>query len=184
MAFPYSFGVKYGGLLTKLEHQVIEESVSELRAEILRLRREFSKVLAIALSAADEVTRLEDSCTSGQRQPLAEKAPHDLALAGYRIACKYGVLEGRAFNLTDEMYSAFEAIENPRLPAWDGWVATVDCLPTEPGMYLVAGYRSTPKIHSFTKEGKFFGKREITHWMHLPPPPSGALGYAGNGEVE
>jgi len=39
--------------------------------------------------------------------PTASKPTHEQAMAGYAVACRYGVLENRAFNLTDDMFAAF-----------------------------------------------------------------------------
>ena len=38
----------------------------------------------------------------------ASKPTHEQAMAGYEVACRYGVLENRAFNLTDDMFAAFD----------------------------------------------------------------------------
>lgn len=37
----------------------------------------------------------------------ASKPTHQQAMAGYEVACRYGVLENRAFSLTDDMFAAF-----------------------------------------------------------------------------
>lgn len=38
--------------------------------------------------------------------PFGERPANEAAMAGYKVACDFGVYEGRAFTLVDEMYKA------------------------------------------------------------------------------
>lgn len=45
----------------------------------------------------------------GHLDALGKSRPsHEQAMAGYTVACSYGVLEARAFMLVDKMFRAFE----------------------------------------------------------------------------
>lgn len=51
------------------------------------------------------------------------------------------------------------------------WISVDERLPDGRGYFLAVENNQGIKIHFFTGQGKFYGNREITHWMPLPAPP-------------
>lgn len=61
----------------------------------------------------ERMENAEAALKAARVQAVEGKMTHEQAMAGYTVACRFGVLEARAFNLAEQMWKAFQGKEKP-----------------------------------------------------------------------